>query len=112
VVWPEKPQLLQFLYDIEIPSRPMADLAMTPGLVGEAYVNLGFLGVVLTCGLVSAGYTLAYFRAAPPELRAPGLGKSPSLLLYLIFLSCAMQVYRDALISLFGSLLFTPHPSE
>jgi len=73
---------------------------MTPGLVGEGYVNMGLAGVFLTCGLLSFGFTWAYFRVAPPSLIAPGLLKSPGLLLYLLFLSCSMQTYRDGLLSL------------
>ncbi|MDP8990637.1 MAG: hypothetical protein M3N41_11235 [Acidobacteriota bacterium] len=100
ILWPAKPKLNQFQVDLDVPSRSIAKIGMTPGLVGEAYVNMGLAGVFLTCGLVSFGFTWAYFRVAPPSVTAPGLLRSPGLFLYLLFLSCSMQTYRDGLISL------------
>jgi hypothetical protein len=100
ILWPAKPKLNQFQFDLDVPSRQIAKIGMTAGLVGEAYVNMGLAGVFLTCGLLSFGFTWAYFRVAPPSLSAPGLLKSPGLFLYLLFLSCSMQTYRDGLLSL------------
>jgi len=92
-VWPAKPRLNQYQEDLDIPSRNMAHLNMTAGLVGESYADFGYLGVIVVPFLVSLGFTLAYRRLSGTSLLTPGA------LLYLIYLSTFMQLYRDGLVS-------------
>lgn len=93
LLWPEKPKMNQYQWDLQVPARNLADLGMTAGLVAEGYVNFGYVGVVLYCFGVSFAFAFAYFRVAKSNR------KSPSLLLYLFCLASAAQVYRDGLIS-------------
>jgi hypothetical protein len=92
-VWPAKPRLNQYQEDLDIPSRNMAHLNMTAGLVGESYADFGYLGVIVVPFLVSLCFTLAYRRLSGTSLLTPGA------LLYLIYLSTFMQLYRDGLVS-------------
>jgi hypothetical protein len=84
--------LNQYQEDLDIPSRDMAHLNMTAGLVGESYADFGYLGVIVVPFLVSLGFTLAYRRLSGTSLLTPGA------LLYLIYLSTFMQLYRDGLV--------------
>jgi len=92
-LWPAKPHFNQYQIDLDIPSRNMAALNMTAGLIGECYADFGYFGVLAIPFLISLGFSLAYNRLAGTYLLAPGA------LLYLIFLSTFMQLYRDGLIS-------------
>jgi hypothetical protein len=92
-LWPDKPHLNQYQRELDIPSRNMAQLNMTAGLVGESYANFGYFGVILIPFLISLGFSSAYSRLAGTSILSPGG------LLYLIYLSTFMQLYRDGLIS-------------
>jgi hypothetical protein len=92
-IWPAKPRLNQYQEDLDIPSRNMAHLNMTAGLVGESYADFGYFGVIIVPFLVSLCFTLAYRRLSGTSLLTPGA------LLYLIYLSTFMQLYRDGLVS-------------
>jgi hypothetical protein len=94
-LWPEKPLPAQYQFELDIPSRNMAAMAMTAGLVGESYANFGYFGVIFIPFLVSIAFTSAYSRLAGTPLLSPGS------LLYLICLATFMQLYRDGLISAF-----------
>lgn len=93
VLWPEKPKINQYQWDLQVPARNMAQLGMTAGLVAEGYVNFGYAGVLLYCFGVGFVFTLAYLRVAHCHYL------SPSRLLYFFCLASASQVYRDGLIS-------------
>jgi hypothetical protein len=93
VYWKEKPKLGQYEWDLQVPSRNMARLGMTAGLVAEGYVNFGYAGVVLYCFGVSFAFTWGYLRLAHSHYL------SPSRLLYYFCLASAAQLYRDGLIS-------------
>jgi hypothetical protein len=93
LMWPDKPQLTQYQLDLDIPSRNMAKLEMTPGLVGEAYANFGWIGVFVVPLLVSICYSVAYVKSPQYGVR------TPANLLYLLYLAVYLQVYRDGLIS-------------
>jgi hypothetical protein len=71
----------------------MAQMNMTAGLVGESYANFGYFGVILIPFLISLGFSSAYTRLAGTSMLSPGG------LLYLVYLSTFMQLYRDGLIS-------------
>ncbi len=93
LVWPEKPYLNQYQKELDIPSRAMAKLDMTAGLIGESYADFGWAGIVVIPFLISVAYTAAFFRLSGARIFSPGC------LLYLIYLSTFMQLYRDGLIS-------------
>lgn len=92
-LWPDKPHINEYLHELEVPMRNMGELGMTAGLVGEAYVNGGWFGIVVTAFLVSSAYTYAFWQTFFLNRR------SCQFLLYLVFLATVMQVYRDGLIS-------------
>jgi hypothetical protein len=94
-LWPNKPYPNKYQLELDIPSRKMAAMAMTAGLVGESYANFGYFGVIFIPFLVSVAFTSAYSRLAGSSLLSPGC------MLYLICLATFMQLYRDGLISAF-----------
>lgn len=91
LIWPEKPHLNQYQKELDIPSRAMAKLNMTAGLVGECYADFGWAGIVAIPFFVSLAFSCAYFRLSGTSIFSPGC------LLYLIYLSTFMQLYRDGL---------------
>ena len=93
VMWPEKPKINQYQWDIQVPSRNMAELGMTSGLVAEGYVNFGYFGVALFCFGVGFVYTWGYLKIVQSHYLSPGR------MLYFFCLAAASQVYRDGLIS-------------
>jgi len=93
-VWPNKPVLNAYQRELSTAGRPMATYGMTAGLVGEAYVNLRFAGVFITCFLLAMGFGLMYQRVV--GVRYPTSGR----LIYFVLLSCVVQIYRDGLVSL------------
>ena len=92
-LWAAKPELNQYQFELDIPSRAMAKLHMTAGLIGESYADFGYFGVVLIPFAISVAFSVAYRRLFGTALLTPGC------LLYIIFLSTFMQLYRDGLIS-------------
>ena len=91
-LWPGKPEMNQFQRDIDVPSRAMAKLNMTAGLIGESYADFGYFGVILIPFFISVAFASAYKRLLGTSVLTPGC------LLYLIYLSTYMQLYRDGLI--------------
>ena len=92
-LWPGKPQLNQYQQELDIPARNMAHLNMTAGLLGQAYADYGYFGTIAVPFVISLCFSLAYRRLAGTTLLSPGA------LLYLIYLSTFMQLYRDGLLS-------------
>lgn len=92
-LWPEKPELNQYQLNLDIPSRQMAKMNMTAGLVGECYADFGWVGVFAIPLLISLAFSKAYHRLGGTTIESPGC------LLYLLFLATFMQLYRDGLIS-------------
>ncbi len=92
-LWPAKPQINQYQFDLDIPARPLAKYTMTAGLIGECYANFGWLGIVGIPFCISLAFSFAYRRLQGTTLLSPGC------LLYMIFLSTFMQLYRDGLVS-------------
>ncbi len=92
--WPEKPGLADFLIDISIPSRPMAEMGMIVTFLGESYVNFGYLGIVFVPGLLAYLLARAYFRAYRNNYF------SVIRLSYLLVACNLIQVYRDGLTSI------------
>lgn len=92
-LWEAKPELNQYQFELDVPSRAMAKLHMTAGLIGEAYADFGYFGVVLIPFGISVAFSAAYRRLFGTSLLTPGC------LLYFIYLTTYMQLYRDGLIS-------------
>ena len=92
-LWPGKPYLNQYQLDLDIPSRKMAAMKMTAGMLGEAYANFGAFGIVFMPFVASLLFTLAYKRLGATSTLSPGA------LLYLMFFSTYMQFYRDGIVS-------------
>jgi hypothetical protein len=96
--WPDKPSTADYLNDFSRPWRPMHEMGMIVTILGEAYANFGYLGIVLVPGLVAYFLGLAYFAA----YRRPYL--SLARFAYLLIAANLIQVWRDGLQSL---VLFT-----
>jgi hypothetical protein len=94
-IWPEKPGLADHIEEISTAQRPMAKTGMVLTYLGEAYVNFGWLGVLLIPAAIGYGLSRFYFVA----YRAPYL--SVLRFAYLITACSLIQVYRDGLVSLF-----------
>jgi hypothetical protein len=92
--WPNKPGLADYLIDISIPSRPMAEMGMIVTFLGESYVNFGYLGIILVPGLLAYLLGRAYFRAYRSNYF------SVIRLTYLLIACNLIQVYRDGLTSI------------
>lgn len=93
-LWPEKPSLVQYLYDIRNPSRPMYWAGMTPTYLGEAYANFGLIGIVAMPFI--SGYVLGsfYFTA----MRKPYF--SVFRYMYAVVACSLIQFFRDGLFAL------------
>lgn len=92
--WPNKPSMAGYLHEISVPSRPMAETGMIITFLGEAYVNFGYVGIIIIpFGLA---YILAriYFRAYRKNYY------SVARFTYLLIACNLIQVYRDGLISI------------
>jgi hypothetical protein len=92
--WANKPGLADFIRDVSIPSRPMAEAGMVTTFIGESYANFGFVGVLLMPPLLALGLTLLYRKAYASDYH--------SVFRFGYVLLCAnlIQVYRDGLTSL------------
>jgi hypothetical protein len=94
VWWPDKPRMNEYMWEISTVDRPMGQIGMVPGLVGDCYLNFGYGGVVLIVYAVAWLYGRAYFRAMLSDHNTcRGLN-------YLMFLVAFIQVIRDGVISL------------
>jgi len=97
-LWPEKPPLAWYWAEISSPSRPMYENGMAPTLVGEAYLNLGLIGVIaLPFGF---GYWIGrfYFLAMHKSYF------SVYRFMYVTLACCLIQIFRDGL----GSVVVLP----
>ncbi len=96
--WPEKPRIDLLLQEVSTVQRPMARIQMVPGVVGEGYANLGYLGV----GIFGAVFAYIYGVMAQKWGRCPHF--SAEKFLFCVFLTFIPQVYRDG----FSSLVWFP----
>lgn len=103
-LWPDKPSIAQFAIDLTTPRRPIATTGMTALLVGESYVNFGWLGCFGIPFLYMLAMMYGYYSMASSSLG------STRTWLYLTMFITMIQVYRDGLnsIVLFGFVIFTP----
>jgi hypothetical protein len=91
--WPSKPGLADYLADISTRKRPMSEMGMVVSYLGEAYLNLGYVGVLIMPWLAGYALSRAYFMV----YTLPYL--SVARFAYLLVACNLIQVYRDGLIS-------------
>ena len=103
-IWSEKPRMNEYLWQISDPERPMAIRGMVPMLVGDAYMNGGYIGVVVVSWVVA----LIYWHLYSASARRPHLSRIRFL--YLIVLCTSVLVYRDGIMSLFVFTLINSMP--
>ena len=94
-VWPDKPASDQWEIDISTKDRPMSTYGMTASLMGAAYVDLGYVGVVLIPFLFSLFLGWAYFQAFRCSHYSVGR------FAFLVMACILFQPYRDGMYSFF-----------
>ena len=93
-IWPEKPRVNEYAFELSSPLRPVAQVGMVPLLSGESYLNFGWLGCAVIPFLYILGMQTAHHRVKDHGIR------SASRIIYLVFLISLIQVFRDGLSSL------------
>lgn len=103
-LWPDKPRINQPEVELSSQVRQIVRVGMVPTLSGESYVNFGWAG----CALIPFLYLFAMQKAFR-HVEGHSV-TSTSRWVYLIFLICMVQVFRDGLNSLvtFGVLTYCP----
>lgn len=89
--WPDKPRINEYLWQISDPSRPMSELGMVVGLTGEAYINFGYVGVIIVPALIA--YWSARFCLSSAR-------KDRFAVMHMAYLGTAplmIQFYRDGI---------------
>ena len=94
-IWPDKPASDQWEIDISTKDRPMSTYGMTASLMGAAYVDFGYAGVVLIPFLFSLFLGWAYFRAFRCSHYSVGR------FAFLVMACILFQPYRDGMYSFF-----------
>ncbi len=93
-LWPDKPRVAFYMFDLQTPQRPVAQMGMIITLVGESYLSFGILGVVvipvLLSYLLARFYFIAYRRGY----------FSIAHFTYLTVAASLLQIYRDGLSSI------------
>ena len=92
--WPDKPRMNDWEIELSSSQRPFY-LGMVPTFSGESYVNFGWFG----CAVIPFFYILL-MQAGYMRVRAHAITSSGRFL-YLVYLVCMIQVYRDGLVSAF-----------
>lgn len=92
--WPDKPGLADYLAEISRPWRPMKEFGMIVTLLGESYLNFGYVGLLVIPMLLAYTLSRAYFRAYRKNYY------TAFHFAYLLVASNLLQVYRDGLSSL------------
>lgn len=103
-LWLDKPTLSGHMQDISTISRPMSEVGMVITMVGEFYINFGFIGIIFLSYLTAYGLARIYFRAYRSNYF------SVQRFVYLIIACNLIQVYRDGLMSLFIFTLINMMP--
>ena len=94
-IWPDKPASAQWEIDISTKDRPMSTFGMTASLMGAAYVDFGYAGVVLIPFLFSLFLGWAYFRAFRCSHYSVGR------FAFLVMACILFEPYRDGMYSFF-----------
>ncbi len=92
--WLEKPGLADYLKDISKPWRPMDQLGMIITILGESYLNFGYVGIIIIPGLLAYGLGRVYFYAYRSHYY------TVVRFAYLVLACNLIQVYRDGLLSI------------
>jgi oligosaccharide repeat unit polymerase len=92
--WATKPSLVEYRSLFSTAEIPISTYGITPNLVGDLYVNFGYVGVALGMLLLATLLTRLYRACASPQA-----GLARQMLLAVIAVSL-VQVYRDGLSSL------------
>ena len=95
VVWPDKPQAGQWIIDISTKDRPMHTYGMTASMMGAAYVDFGYFGIVVLPFSFALFLGWAYFRAFRCTHYSVGR------FAYLVMACILFQPYRDGLYTFF-----------
>lgn len=96
-LWPNKPTLTQWMYDISSSQRNLSQMGTTPSIIGESYANFRILGVIF----IPLFYGLFMFRFYRKILALNNRKPNALFLLYMIYLAITVQVLRDGMISFF-----------
>jgi hypothetical protein len=94
-LWPDKPVSGQWEIDISTKDRPMATYGMTASIMGAAYADFGYFGIVIIPFFFALFLGWAYFRA----FRCSHY--SPERFFYLVMACTLFQPYRDGVYSFF-----------
>jgi len=94
----------EYLWTISTPDRPFNEFGMVPTLLGDAYLNFGYFGIVLIPFSVAYFYALGYFKAFRRN------HFSTTRFLYLIFAFNMIQVFRDGVVSILHFTLINSMP--
>jgi len=92
--WASKPSIVAYRFLYSTPEIPISTYGITPNLVGDLYVNFGYLGVTLGMILLALLLTRIYRICASSQA---GLARQVWLAVMVVSL---VQVYRDGLSSL------------
>lgn len=103
-LWPEKPGINAYAVELSTGSREISRMGLTPNLSGESYVNMGWFGCFLIPFVYLFLMQIAFLCTKDPPYFTTGWW------LYLLFLVCMLQIYRDGLISvvIFPLLYYFP----
>ena len=94
-LWPDKPLASQWEVDISTKDRPMHTYGMTASMMGAAYVDFGYFGVVLIPFLFALFLGWAYFQAFRSN------HYSVARFSYLVMACILLQPYRDGVYTFF-----------
>ncbi len=94
-LWPDKPVAYQWEYDISTKDRPMQTYGMTPSIVGAAYVDFGYAGIVIEPFLFALFTGWAYFKAFRSNYY------TVARFSYLVMACTLFQPFRDGIYSFF-----------
>lgn len=94
-IWPDKPSAEQWEIDISTKDRPMSTYGMTASLMGAAYVDFGYAGIVIIPFLFSLFLGWAYFQAFRCSHYSVGR------FAFLVMACILFQPYRDGMYTFF-----------
>lgn len=94
-LWPDKPVPYQWEHDISTVDRPMQTYGMTPSIMGAAYVDFGYTGIVVEPFLFALFLGWAYFKAFRSSYYSVGR------FAYLVMACTLFQPLRDGIYSFF-----------
>ncbi len=93
-LWEEKPSQADHMKEFSTPQRPMFEMGMVTGFVGDIYLNFWYIGVVLIPFFVAYGLGRFYFKAYRSNYF------SVFRFAYLLVACNLIQIYRDGLMSI------------